>query len=124
MSESEEAPEVDVYAVKNLRKEEVQLDVGLSKSAFNYSFGNDNNRRGNLYLIEDHRMIYISGNAIVFEDLRTKKKEYLLGIDEGGIGCIQVHPTRTLFAVGGKGCNPNIYIYQYPSMKILKIYLF
>jgi WD40 repeat protein len=121
MSEEAEAAESGAYAAKNLRKEEVQVDVGLSKSAFNYSFGNDYSRRGNIFLIEDHRLMYVSGNTIVFEDLRSKKKEYLLGIDEGGIGCIQVHPTRTIFAVGGKGCNPNIYIYEYPSKKILKI---
>ena len=33
----------------------------------------------------------------------------------------QVHPTKEVFAVGEKGLDPNIYIYEYPSLKVIRI---
>ena len=32
-----------------------------------------------------------------------------------------MHPSRKHFAVAEKGKNPNIYIYEYPSMKLYRI---
>jgi WD40 repeat protein len=37
------------------------------------------------------------------------------------VGCFAVHPSREFFAVGDKGNNPNIYIYSYPGLQIVKI---
>jgi hypothetical protein len=33
----------------------------------------------------------------------------------------QVHPSRQYFAVGEKGTNPNIYIYEYPALTVYRV---
>lgn len=38
-----------------------------------------------------------------------------------GVGCVAVHPSREYFAVGEKGTNPNVYIYDYPALRLYKI---
>lgn len=37
------------------------------------------------------------------------------------MGSIAVHPARKHFAVAEKGVHPNIYIYEYPSMRLYRI---
>jgi WD40 repeat protein len=44
-----------------------------------------------------------------------------MGTDTDGIGSIAVHPNRRYFAVAEKGRFPNIYIYEYPSMRLYRI---
>ena len=39
----------------------------------------------------------------------------------GGIGAFAVHPSHKYFAVGEKGNDPNIYIYTYPALEIVKV---
>ena len=39
-----------------------------------------------------------------------------------GVGCVAVHPSKTLFAVCEKGNGPNVYIYNYPDLTIFKVY--
>lgn len=34
---------------------------------------------------------------------------------------MEIHPNKKLFAVGEKGDFPNIYIYSYPEISLLKI---
>lgn len=41
--------------------------------------------------------------------------------DRGGIGSIAVHPSKKYFAVAEKGNKPNIYIYEWPSLKTYRI---
>ena len=36
-------------------------------------------------------------------------------------GAITVHPHGTHFAVGERGVNPNVYIYEYPSLKLARV---
>lgn len=43
------------------------------------------------------------------------------GTDVDGIGSISVHPSRKYFAVAEKGVSPNIYIYEYPSLKLYRV---
>ena len=37
------------------------------------------------------------------------------------MGAVAVHPSRKYFAVGEKGVNPNIYVYEYPSLELVKM---
>ena len=41
--------------------------------------------------------------------------------DGGGIGSIAIHPSKKYFCVAEKGINPNVYIYEYPSLKLYRI---
>ena len=82
------------YEVKNLRKPQHIADVGREVVGFHHLFGVDISRRGNLSLIEDHIIVYAIADAVVFENIFTQQKQYLLGIDEGGVGCVTVNPSR------------------------------
>ncbi len=46
---------------------------------------------------------------------------FLFGHDGRGIGALDVHPTRAYIAVAEKGDSPNVYIYEYPSLKVFRI---
>ena len=83
------------YPLVTLRKPESVAQLGKEDIALHHLFGADLTRIANLHLIEDDIVIYISGNAVVFENIETKSKEYLLGIDENGVGAVAVHPSRS-----------------------------
>jgi hypothetical protein len=93
-------------------------DIGPDYLALHHIFGADVSRRNNLALITDQVLVYAAGNCVVFEDIETGEKQYLMAIDEGGVACVAVHPSRKFFAVGCKGFQPNIYVYEYPEMKV------
>lgn len=123
MSEEEqvvdaEAGEKETYEAHKLRKEQTVHDLGRECIALYHLFGADLSRRGNFALIAEDTIAYAIGNAVIFENLASKSKQYLLGVDEGGIGCIAIHPSKELFAVGCKGFQPKIYVYSYPDMKV------
>jgi predicted RNA-binding protein len=84
----------DVYKAASLRRKINSADIGSEATALYQILGVDLNRKGNLALIEDDVLIYVAGNAVVFEDVFKYKKEFLLCIDDGGIGCVAVHPSR------------------------------
>ena len=84
----------EVYIPASLRRPISVADIGSEGSALYHILGIDLNRRGNLALIEDDILIYVAGNAVVFEDVHREKKDFLLCIDDGGIGCVAVHPSR------------------------------
>jgi cilia- and flagella-associated protein 44 len=81
----------------------------------------DSYKRFNLHLIEPHVLIYANGNVYEFYDMMEKTRKVLFGKDTDGIGSIAVHPSRKYFAVAEKGNNPNIYIYDYPDLKLYRI---
>ena len=101
-----------------LRRPQALPDLGRDSSALYHTFGLETQRKKNLHLIEDRKLVYAAGNSVVFEDLETRVKTYLLGLDEGGVGCVAVHPCKKIFAVGGRGFQPKIYIYTYPDMEV------
>jgi WD40 repeat protein len=37
------------------------------------------------------------------------------------VGTICVHPSKKWFAVGEKGANPNVYIYEWPSLRLYRV---
>lgn len=84
----------EVYNPASLRRPISVADIGSEGSALYHILGVDLNRKGNLALIEDDILIYVAGNAVVFEDVHKEKKDFLLCIDDGGIGCVAVHPSR------------------------------
>jgi len=109
-------------SIEQLRRPQHVADLGRDNGAALYhSFGLETQRKKNLQLIDDRKLVYVVGNAVIFEDLDTGVKTYLLGLDEGGVGCVTVHPCKKIFAVGGRGYQPKIYIYTYPELKIVNV---
>jgi hypothetical protein len=83
-----------IYDPSSLRKPEYVGDIGREAIGLYHVFGHDVGRRNNLHLIEDDRIIYASSSAVILEDLKSGKKDYILAVDENGIGCVVVHPSR------------------------------
>nr|XP_046230506.1 cilia- and flagella-associated protein 44 isoform X2 [Scatophagus argus] len=86
-----------------------------------HSFGYDSGRRGNLQLLDDRTLIFIAGNLLILLDVSTKEQRYLRSCSGGGIGSITVHPSEKYFAVAEKGNQPNIIVYEYPSLRPCRI---
>ena len=84
------------YEAKDLREPEHVADLGRECSALHHIIGSDITKKGNIHLITDDIFIHARGNSITFESIvkTNADKKYLLGIDDGGIGCIAVHPSR------------------------------
>ena len=84
----------DGYDISNLRGPQSIADLGRDSLALHHVFGTDMTRRGGIFLIEDDTILYAVSAAVVFESTISGKKEYLLGLDDNGIGCVTVHPSR------------------------------
>jgi hypothetical protein len=107
------------YFASRLRKPPSAADIGTDPVGLHYVFGSDLNKVDNLSFIADDMIIYVAGSVVVIENIETPYRQYLLPVDEMGVGFVAVHPQKHLFAVGGKGHMPNIYIYEYPSLKVI-----
>ncbi|CDQ70160.1 unnamed protein product [Oncorhynchus mykiss] len=86
-----------------------------------HSFGYDCGRRANLQLLDERTLAFLAGNQLIFLDVRTKEQRYLRSCSGGGIGTIMAHPSNRYFAVAEKGDQPNIVIYEYPSLRPYRI---
>ncbi|EGB09320.1 hypothetical protein AURANDRAFT_13977, partial [Aureococcus anophagefferens] len=64
---------------------------------------------------------YVAGNALTLLHVPSMKRQYVFGLAKSGIGSFVVHPSRETFAVGEKGKLPNVYIYEYPTLNIVKV---
>ena len=100
MSEEMEDAKVD-YTAEDFKRTEAVQDLGRETSSLYHNFGYDLTRKNNLCLIEDGTVIYAMGNNVVFESTSDGSRKYLLGLDDGGVGCVAVHPNRKMFAVAG-----------------------
>lgn len=58
------------------------------------------------------------GNVAVFFNIIDISTKYVHSVDTEGIGCVCIHPSKTKFALAGKGHKPRILIYSYPDMKV------
>jgi len=87
-------------------------------------FGIDVSRQGGLQHIEGEEepcLVYAAGNSLVFLGLSSSKRQYLLSCGDRGVGSHVVHPSHKYIAVGETGLKPNIYIYDFPKLKISKV---
>eukprot|EP01064_Diplonema_japonicum_P009772 TRINITY_DN17214_c0_g1_i1.p1 TRINITY_DN17214_c0_g1~~TRINITY_DN17214_c0_g1_i1.p1 ORF type:complete len:1743 (+),score=505.59 TRINITY_DN17214_c0_g1_i1:121-5349(+) len=91
------------------------------------TFSCDFTRLWNTHLIDDNTILTACGNLVQIIDLTTKKVEWVLGIDGGGIGAICVHPSKEYFAVAEKvgsqspaGTKPKVYVYSYAGRNVVK----
>ncbi|XP_060756825.1 cilia- and flagella-associated protein 44 [Neoarius graeffei] len=82
-----------------------------------HSFGYDCKRRGNLHLLDEDTLAFMAGNVLVLLDMNTKEQRYIPSSGGGGIGAMMPHPSRSYFAVAEKGEQPDIIIYEYPSLQ-------
>lgn len=86
------------YEASVLRGAEGIADIGRDVLALNHVFGFDSIRKGNLHLIENDKIIFGSGPAVIIEDTSRGVRDFLLSIDDQGVGCVAVHPSRYVFS--------------------------
>lgn len=53
--------------------------------------------------------------------METQERRIFHSTDSDGVGSVTVHPSRKYFVIAEKGTYPNIYIYEYPSLKLYRI---
>jgi WD40 repeat protein len=99
------------YAPGQLRHEFTKLHC---------SFGFPCARRYNLHYVDEGVVLFACGNTVQILDLLTHRKDVLRG-HGSGVGTVAVHPSRKFFAVGEVGVKPNVYVYEYPSLRIIRI---
>lgn len=102
-----------------------------------------------MHLLNEESIIFISGISFQIYNFVTKETKIYFSKDKGGIGSIsvlflilfflkinifnvlttinyflikiKVHPSKKFFAVCEKGSFPNVYIYEFPSLKLYRV---
>ena len=69
-------------------------ELGQEGTALAHVVGIDCIKRANIHFVESNVICYVSGNAVVFLNTTDLSRTYLLGIDQCGIGCVAVHPSK------------------------------
>ena len=87
-----------------------------------HSFAFESNKRSNLHLLnEGETLIYAAGNYVHMIDMKTMEQTYLPSKGGTGIGAIAVHPKKTYLVVAEVGTMPNVYVYEFPSLKLYRV---
>ena len=82
------------YEVHSLRRPQAFTEISRGCIALHHVFGTDLSKRSNLAFIARNILIYTTGNSVVYEDIVLNTKRYLLAIEDCGIGCVAVHPSK------------------------------
>ncbi len=90
-----------------------------------HTFGLESSRPGaclqHVESADESCLVHLAGNCLVFIELSSSTRRYLLAIGDRGLGSFVVHPSHNYLAVGETGENPNIYVYKYPQLCVHKI---
>jgi len=84
----------DNYISSKLRKPQSIAELPRESSEQFDIYGSDVNKRGNMALIENDVLAYTAGNAIIFMNIWSLSTEFVLGIEDCGVSCIAIHPSR------------------------------
>lgn len=84
-------------------------------------YGCNSFKNYNCMILDRDSILYSSGISYTIYNHYTREKQVFYSRDKGGIGAIAVHPSKKYFAVAEKGVFPNIYIYEYPSLKLYRV---
>lgn len=88
------------------------------------SFGFPCDKRYNLHYLGFGEIVFATGNTVQTLDLRTTNKRVLSGHGKAtfsGVAAVAVHPSGQYFAVAERGAQPNVLIYSYPAMEVVRI---
>ena len=113
--------EDEFYAAEHVEK--AKLDSALSNRSMEFyaCLGQSSFKRYNFHWLGDSDFVYATGNTYQIYNVVSGKRQVFHGTDVDGIGSIAVHPSRKYFAVAEKGFQPNIYIYEYPSLRLYRV---
>ncbi|KNC50512.1 WD repeat domain 52 [Thecamonas trahens ATCC 50062] len=71
--------------------------------------------------MSSEKVLYTAGNTTQILETATGAVTTLPGTNSGGVAAIAPHPSHKWFAVAEKGEKPNILIYEFPSLKVVKV---
>lgn len=105
MSDSEQAPVEHIenvvvesnntfYKFNELIKEESIFEIGRDALYLDNIYGFDNNMNQNLHFLDFETIIYATTAGIIIQNITSNHRIFLTSLDEGGVGCIAVHPSK------------------------------
>lgn len=113
---------VDYYYPENHKEKEiVDSDLPTKLLKFNEIIGQDFSRRFNYNFFNKEEMLLANANTFQIININTFERKIFHSTEIGGIGAIAIHPEKKFFAIAECGEFPNIYIYEYPSLKLYRI---
>ena len=113
---------IDEFYPKDHKEKEIP-DSTISRRNVQFfgCYGISSYKRFNLHYLDDNVIIYATGNTYQIYNTETQEKKVFVSQDTDGVGSISVHPSKKYFAIAEKGKMPNIYIYEYPSLKLYRV---
>ena len=111
----------EYYPENHKEKTAKQLEIPKIFGKYSGCMGLESFKRYNIHYIDDHSIMTVAGNCYFIINLDTKEEKVFLGNDWGGVSSIAIHPNKKYYAVSEKGTFPNIYIYEFPSLKLYRI---
>ncbi len=71
--------------------------------------------------MDNETFLFSAGNFVQLLNIKNKEQKYLKTISGGAVGAIAVHSSSSYFAVGEKGFQPNVSIFEYPSLRLYRV---
>ena len=98
-------------------------DQGLHSKYLNlrFAFGYNCQKRDNLHVLDESTICFAAGNYVQFFNLKTREQKFLPTLGGAGVGAITVHASRSYIAVGEKGKEPVVAVFEWPSLKLWRI---
>ena len=109
------------YKPDEMRRKPASDELAHGAVRMHHSFGFESVKRNNLHYLSENTVVFTVGAIVQTLNLQTMEQTYLYGIDGEGVGFVVVHPDKTHFALGEKGVNPNVFIYETETLKLDKV---
>ena len=109
------------YVPEEMRAAPGEDELPRDAITMHHSFGFESVKRNNLHYLSEDVIIFTVGAMVQTVHLGTGEQTYLYGIDGKGVGFVVVHPEKTHFALGEKGVNPGVYIYETETLKLKRV---
>jgi len=109
------------YPDSHKDKQIVDSDLPSKLTQFYNIIGQDFLRRYNYHFFNDKEMLIANANTYQIINIQNFDRKIFHSSEIGGVGVVAIHPEKRYFAVAENGEFPNIYVYEYPSLKLYRI---
>ena len=87
----------------------------------NEIYGYNSEKRENIKYLNENEIIYSVGMCYMILNMESGEIRRYESRDGGGVGSIAVDKYGKYIAIGEKGEWPNIYVYDYPDLKLYRV---
>jgi cilia- and flagella-associated protein 44 len=120
--------EEKIYSKSDLCSESAPKRSPLELSSQLYrryaSLGLETSKTSNIHYVDGSTVVMAGGTSVRMFNVLTSESRYLESVGGGGIGAIAVSHDKKFIAVAERSITespPNIYVYEYPSLKIYRV---